>query len=358
MARKIHLALALSFGVLFTVLGLSGTILVFRAEIRQSAEPHMPEDYLDRNEQSLSAILDALASDYPELALRSLTLPGNPRSYYRVVIRYQDGTEKRQARLFLDPLSGKAMEQDPFHSGFERAVYALHATYFWSGGGVYLVGFTGLGILALIGAGLFLASPKRGGFHKVFVLSSRLRGRAFSNGLHRVSGMYLGLFFLLVTVTGILLAFRADLLDPFQEEMMQNQVLESDQLTGRCFAAGSPERILMQAEAVFPEAEVTFVHWPRRAAQPVLVTLRHKAELASPLGLSQVALDQDCLRPVWWRDGREASVRQLLTEWVMALHNGQAFGMAGRLIYAVLAASPLLFLVTGVVCWRGRPRRR
>ena len=357
MPRKIHLTLALSFGILFAILGVTGSILVFRAEIKAAALPVMAPDYLDHETLSPDQLVARLANDYPGMQLRAFTLPEAPRAYYGAVIRIPGDGKMTTAHLLLDPLTGGSLPMAARDSRLERMVYDLHANMMAGQPGNILVGLTGIAAVFLVSLGLVMARPRRGRLRQALTLSGRLRGQAYLAGLHRVAGLYASPLLLLLGVGGILLVFRGELVDPLA---LPVETADRAQAGGasECRQPAGLEDYIFQAEEALPGAVVTHLKLPRRDGRPVTVTLRQTGEAASPLGLSQVVLEAACAYPLKVRDGRALTLRQTLTEWLVALHNGQAFGPAGRLGYALGGLVPLLFLASGLVFWRARHRRR
>lgn len=60
------------------------------------------------------------------------------------------------------------------------------------------------------------------------------------------------------------------------------------------------------------------------------------------------------------RDPRQLTAGDHFVAWQFPLHNGEAFGLAGRLIVFASGVAPAVLYVTGVLLWwrRRRPRHR
>ncbi len=56
------------------------------------------------------------------------------------------------------------------------------------------------------------------------------------------------------------------------------------------------------------------------------------------------------------RDARKQSAGDAVLAWLHPLHNGEAFGMPGRVLACVAGLLPLLLLATGVQRWVDRRR--
>ncbi|WP_020591577.1 PepSY-associated TM helix domain-containing protein [Kiloniella laminariae] len=383
---KFHLFLALSLGLFFVILGLSGTVLVFRAELQQAAlpQPELAGLEVENDAQLLPGpdqLFASVKKRFPDARLRSVLLPQRLMDPYLMTISYQDQGKNRLEKLLVDSLGGKVERQEDFVSETEAWMYQLHSSLFLATPGTFLVGGIGIGLLVLLlvglgiwGQGLVAAGPEQA--KAWLMISGRARGKARLSLLHRVFGFYFAPLLLLLVASGVLLVFRAELLAPFETERHD---LHQPDMTG--MAAGEHSRdhsghiqgttdtakakdcrgsvgipvgledYLYQAELVFPTGNATFVRFPRTAELPVSVTLRQPGEVPSPLGLSSVLLERECGRVVGQQNGLELSLSQTLIEQIVALHNGSYWGGAGRLLYALAGILPLFFMVTGTVFW-------
>ena len=188
----------------------------------------------------------------------------------------------------------------------------------------------------------------------------QIKGSALLSALHKVSGLYLSPLLILLVITGAMLVFRENTIDPFETSreavpLVENHGGKSPRV---CLRKPDVEDHIYEAESTFPEAIATFVQLPRRAGRPVEVTLRHMGEVSSPLGLTKVMLDPGCGEVLKVLDGRNLSVNQSLTEIIVALHNGSFFGPAGRVLYIILGLTPLFSVITGTLFWLRKKRRK
>ncbi|MCZ4279677.1 PepSY-associated TM helix domain-containing protein [Kiloniella laminariae] len=375
--RKLHLFFALSLGLFFVILGLSGGVLVFRAELQQAALPQVKLSVLelDNDAQLLPGpdqLFARLKTEFPDARLRSLKLPQRLMDPYLMTVSYQEQGKTRLEQFLVDPLGGKVGRQADFTSPSEAWIYELHSSLFLATPGTFLVGAIGTGLLVLLllglgiwGQGLVAAGPEQA--KAWLMMSGRARGKGRLALLHRVLGFYFSPLLLLLVASGVLLVFREDILAPFEttrhelhhsetagENAGHHQSTTEDISTKNCVGVPDIEDYLYQAEQVFPTGVATFIRFPRSKEQPVNVTLRQPGEVPSPLGLSRVLLEMNCGTVVGQQNGLALDWSQTLIERTVALHNGSYWGPAGRLLYAFAGFLPLFFMVTGVLFWRRR----
>ncbi len=353
--RKLHLYLAMSVGLIFVVLGVTGSVLVFRAELQQQYAPKLSSDYLDLETVGVDVLTSELASNYDNLHIRSVTLPQAPRDHYLFSVRYQQDGKKEFARLFVDPVSGETSPVSNHVNGFEQWVYRLHSSLFLSDPGTTVVGAAGTASLLLLALGIALWWPGRRWLGRALRIPGGVAGRALLSALHRTAGIYLVPLLLLITLSGIMLVFRQVLIAPI-ETVSTGVSHHPVEVTESCISTPGPEDYIFAAEQLFPDAMATHIKFPVRNTRPVEVTLRHEDEIPSLLGLTRVTLDTNCATVLNFTDGRSLRVSDTLTETVIALHNGSFFGVSGRFIYALLGMVPVFFAVTGLLIWYGKKK--
>ncbi|MEH6631776.1 MAG: PepSY-associated TM helix domain-containing protein [Halopseudomonas aestusnigri] len=363
--RKLHLFLALSVGIILVVLGLSGSLLVFRAEIRQSAAPTVEAVDLDAQILDSDEIKVKLSKQYNNFELRSVLLPRKRQDPYVFLFRHEINGAWQLEKFYVDPTTGLAMSVDQHKSMLEAWAYQLHANLFLSSHGNQLVGYVGLFSLVLITLGLMIWwRSTRGlglrGLKKSLWVPRRAKGNALLSGVHKVSGLYLSPLLILLSITGAMLVFREGLIDPVETSRQAASLPENkdDEPMKTCLRMAVLEDYIYEAESAFPEAITTFIQLPRRVGRPVELTLRHTDEIPSPLGLTKVILDPSCGQVLKVLDGRDLSLGQTLTETIVALHNGSFFGPVGRLLYLVLGLAPMFLFVIGILFWLRKKRRK
>jgi uncharacterized iron-regulated membrane protein len=88
------------------------------------------------------------------------------------------------------------------------------------------------------------------------------------------------------------------------------------------------------------------------------IQLRQEGEPNRRFPRTNVWIDASSSQILGIRDPRKNSAGDTLMDWLHPLHNGEAFGLAGRIIVLVCGFLPLLVLVTGIVRWRHKTSQR
>ena len=108
----------------------------------------------------------------------------------------------------------------------------------------------------------------------------------------------------------------------------------------------------------FPDATLRWIETPDGPSGTYRINLRVANEPGVRFPRTNVWIDQYSGEVLAIRDRQLNSAGDTLLDWLHPLHNGEAFGMAGRIVVAISGLIPLLLFVTGVMRWRQKRRAR
>jgi uncharacterized iron-regulated membrane protein len=208
---KLHLWSGLVIGLLLMALGISGSLLVFRADLERlqhgegrQVEPrgaHAPID---------SWIAAALAA-VPNKVLARVTLPATEREVAQVFLQIQGARNLKQAELeavYVDPYRVQVLGSYVADRGWIWAMQDFHYALFSGETGLKVNGVAAILLVVLALSGPLLWWP---GWTRVGIgLRVRTQSpRAFWRDLHAVSGVVSCLALLLIGLTGTYYAYRS-----------------------------------------------------------------------------------------------------------------------------------------------------
>jgi uncharacterized iron-regulated membrane protein len=107
-----------------------------------------------------------------------------------------------------------------------------------------------------------------------------------------------------------------------------------------------------------PGASIRWIETPSSERAVWRIQLRQEGEPNRRFPRTNVWIDASSSQILGIRDPRKNSAGDTLIDWLHPLHNGEAFGLAGRIIVLVCGFLPLLVLVTGIVRWRHKTSQR
>jgi uncharacterized iron-regulated membrane protein len=348
---QIHLWLGLTLGVVGALVGLSGSILVYDHELDHALNPQRyaisgPEialgftDYAQRARQ-------ALDDGARPTGIRLPDLEDGP-----VMVFARSGSGPFQ-RVYLDPPTGRVLDTasgrdylgwlHSFHESLTLREY----------NGREIVGVVGIAMLISSLSGIYLWWPARGTLRHS--LGFR-RGFALTRNLHYTCGFWGALLLALLSFTGIFLAFPdagRKAVAVFGPVSPSPRGIQAPESSGQSIG---PDDAVAIARALYPDAAVVGLGFPAGRRGAYRVNLREPGDTTPRSGT--VAFIDPRSRAILHRAdraGRTAGDGFLV--WQRILHEGGAFGGAGRFVTFLGGLLPGLLMATGLTMWL-RNRRR
>lgn len=353
--RRIHLTLALGLGLFISALGLSGSVLVFGDEVDGWLRPELRRVAVDSDAEpaDLDRILASVREAMPEGRPIYLHLPADERTAHLLWLMNDDG---EFIKAYADPYTAEVLGLTHEHAGFVGFMHDLHIHLLIGDDGVTVVGVLGLGLLALLGTGLYLWWPGLRQLRAALVVkwSASLRRRIYD--LHRATGAWGAALLGFVTVTGVSLAFypwvAPALVATLGGELPTDTVALEEPASG----TAAWQQVLDAAQAEFPEAQPRWYYFPAEPGQSAAVQLRHP-ENWNPHGNSFVYVHPENGRVLGTYDWRSVAPGKTLVDLLYPLHVGH-FGptLLVRCIMVLVGLMPTLLMGTGVWLWWQRRR--
>ena len=340
---RAHRWLGLLLGGWFAFAGLTGAVLVFWKPIEDlefaqappAVGPALP----------LEALVAAAQARHPGGDAFRIFLPERPGEVPRVEILRAGGG---RVSVHVDPVSGAVLSERVWGGAAIHWLYDLHSGGILGRGGVVAVGVVGVALatLALLGLVLWARYAWRS-LREAIWPRGGLRGLRRLRNLHRPAGLWLGLPLVLAGATGFGLAFPEvvrDLMPP---------LLEAEAPARRVSGSGKRmtlAELMAAAEVAMPGWRGAWIELPEPGGGPDAVLRIRPADRRRIDGIAQVfiALDTGEMKVT------PAAPVERLRAWIMALHNGHAFGLGHQLAIILLGLTPGLLFVTGFLAWRRR----
>jgi uncharacterized iron-regulated membrane protein len=358
---QIHMWVGLILGIAFALLGLSGSALVYEDELFKLIEPP-PAATAAGQPLPLQALIQ-IARKASDSAGGSVTVFPPQKAGDPALIRVgqlsrmgnMQGMPSSGVEIFVDPVTG-AMLGERHHATLPILIFAhnLHGNFLLGRDGRPLVGWAGVGMLLLGLSGLVLWWPKRGQWRYAFIIRRTAKGLRFHREVHAATGIWTFLVFMIVSFSGVAIAFPATL----------SAIAGSSAAATRGDRGAAPtvaplhdaarpdaDQTVIQARGAFPSLALQSFVLPARRDQAVTATF------AKPNGLALIAyLDRG--RVIAVRDGMTFQGADLFMATQRPIHEGKLWGPVWRLLVFISGLLPAIFLVTGMVMWAGKYRRR
>ncbi len=220
---QIHLWAGLAIGLYVVVISLTGSVLVYRSELRQYFNPEPRTVAVTGTRFSPDALVAATRDHFPEAEIEVWTEPDEPDLAVTMSVE-EPGGGGRDLLLF-DPYTGEYLGNSlPVGWRLTTWTLDLHDNLLGGEAGrtVNGLGAALLGVMAL--TGLVIWWPGTEGWKRALLVDWRASWRRVNWSIHSAFGFWTLLFIGMWAFTGVYLAFPepftavVDYLEPFEED--------------------------------------------------------------------------------------------------------------------------------------------
>jgi uncharacterized iron-regulated membrane protein len=367
--RRLHLAVALVFGGVFMLSGLTGCALAWMHELDGALNPSLFHASASGPlaPDAIARIVDRLARDPAYGRPSQVTLPERSGevavAWYRLPSSGGPFALDRSRQVMVDPadlaVTGERVWGDV---GLTRpllmpTLFHLHRYLLAGAVGKTVIAVSGLALLFMSVVGLVLWWPKAtvAAWRKAFTVAHRGSWPRFNVSFHRAAGAVVAPVLAVLGFSGCLFN-QPQWIRPVVDSVAA--VSPQEKIQGGVADNIGAARAAQTATGLFPAARVSRVGLPAKPGMPYEIRLRQPGEVRQGDGNTRVTVDAATGRVLRVRDPLHAPAGDAFIDWQFPLHTGEAFGTVGRAVISIVGLSPAAFLVTGLaVWWRRRAAR-
>ena len=357
---KVHLYLGLTAGLLLALAGLTGSLIVFDHAIDERLNARMMRTAEQGSPRPLTEIA-AAAEAAPNVTGRATTVayPRVPNGVFTVSFKPKgQAAEAEVTEVFVDPVTARVLGQRLRGSGLMATIYRLHATLLAGKPGEIVLGVMATLVLVSVVSGVVLWwSLIHAGLRAAFAI----RRQKFNFDLHKTVGIVVTPILFLIAWTGTHLTLpsvvRPVVTTVFPETKLPQKVKSKSPDAGaRSLTA---DRAAAVAQARMPGCRPMSVELPVGPDDSFRVFVRQVGEVGDLRGVGRVWVDRYDGEVLATRDWERFTLADTYFRIQLALHSGDAFGMAGRWLFCAAGLIPALLYATGfALWWRKRQSRR
>jgi uncharacterized iron-regulated membrane protein len=376
--HKLHLYLGLWCGLVFVLLGLTGSAIAWMHELDSMLNPDLFHgSSTDRTTpvpaDRVQNVVDLLSADPLYGRPSQLTLPEHAGDVFVAWYRAPPTASvfKRQIsrQVMVDPATLRVLgERNWGEFGLSKrllmpTLFNLHRYLVAGEAGKTVVGVSGLLMLFLAVAGLVLWCPalRYNALRQALRISYRGSWPRFHFTFHRAAGFFVAPILIVQGFSGWYFNLPAWVV-PIVGSVMT--VSPGVPLKNQPAAQGAPlsplsiEQAMRAAQSAYPAARVSRIGLPPTPSAPFEVRVRQPGEVRQGDGATRITIDAYSGKILRARDPLRAPPGDTFLNWQFPLHSGEAFGTAGRAFISCLGVTPLLFAITGLGIWLHRRRKK
>jgi uncharacterized iron-regulated membrane protein len=349
-ARRTLLALhqwvGLAAGLFLVVIAVSGSALVFENDIDRALNPSTSFVPPGAQPLPIETLVARVQAAYPADQVTGVRIADAPDQAYEL------GLRSRQTAT-INPYTGAVLGLRDREKSFARWVHLVHTRFVAGDIGERMVGGFSVAMLGLAITGLVLWWPR-----KIATIGVAASWKRVNFDLHNVLGFYSSLVMLVITLSGVLIAFEG-ITDPLVRRLNHAPDAPAPQSTPVPGAARlSIDQAIAIAEQALPGAFASNVGIPGSPAA-VFRVLKKFPEDRTPAGRSRVYVDQFTGRVLLVENTRTAPLGTRILNLKRSAHTGDIFGAPTQALYFIVSLGIALQAVTGaLIWWNGRRRPR
>jgi uncharacterized iron-regulated membrane protein len=339
-----HRWLGLIVGLCLTIIGATGSILMFKPEIEVAGlSPYTGPANLDLIEKGLS-------EQFPGSQLTWFYEHRNGGLWQARLIT-NDG---RESELITSPTGDVLRRQERGHA--LDTILTIHSTLMMGTIGYAVTCAIALLTVFSVVSGLYLWWPVSGRFSKALRFAPKPPSKRFFFELHRGVGLYASVLVFMAALSSHTFLIP-ELLEHYGGVDVADQALLEVENPDPGAGRPSLSMLARTAAQAVPDGRMDFIDLSRIPDEPIVVSMlvdgpsrpRVRVEIDQRSG-AILRLSDDRTRPAW---------QLLITSWAFDYHKGEFFGLPGRLVQASAGLALSLLAASGLVLWwLRRPRRR
>ena len=354
----LHKYAGLILGLLLSLIGLTGSLLVFDHALDERLAPETvtfnPTEQPARYADIFAAAQLAVAGHPQPTRLMTPRQPGSP---YVVRFPKPEGApgpiEVSVAPTDAQVLAVRGWGTPEYTMSW---LYRLHYTLLAGDTGKTVVGFMGLLLMVFCITGAVLWWPKkgqrqRGKWKRAFRIRRTGNRFRFYFDVHKVFGIYFLPVLLMISFSGVTLVF------PQQVQVVVSSLFTTEPLAalpesrsdrGTPISADTAAAI---GHKEFPGGVLKRIYLPRNSRDSYGVSFRAEGEAWNNYGASFARIDQYTGEVLMVQNVADLPPGNKILRWQFPLHNGDALGLFGRWLVLFAGLTPALLFGTGCYLW-------
>lgn len=366
--RQLHLWIGLALCLPMVVVGMTGSILVYRNELAALLNPPPRLICATGKAHAVADIVETvqarIGKQFRPFLYEPPAAPGRPASI-RLIALEGVAAGPRVIEVWVDPVSLDFVRQN-FNAfpGLLGTALRLHANLLMSREGRVYVGWLGVAMLTLGVSGLILWWPRWKRWRAAFVVKRGARGLRLYRDLHGAVGIWTYVVFITVSFSGIYFSFPQSIGAGIKTLLPGHATSRPvPTLAIETVQRIDADRAIAVALAAAPGARFRSIGLPVRLDQPYRVSLAHPGDARGAPAMTAL-INPWSAKLIGLIDPGRFDPAQTVLAWQSTLHFGQGLGWVWRTLVFLSGLLPAMFAVTGAAMWltkrraRGRVHRR
>lgn len=349
---------------MFAFSGLTGSLLVFYQEIDEYLNPALLTVDPGSDDMPLSEIIAAAQRVVPaEAKLARLYLPRHLQAAMKVRFSLPGASKDVLLDVMVNPFTSEVLGQREWGGYLMSFLYKLHYTLTLGDAGKTIMGVMGMLLMTSLLSGIYLWWPKLSRLFQALTFKRSANRLRFIYDLHKTIGIYASIVLAAVTFSGVYMIFPQYVkpLVGIASPLTEIVPAQSSAGVGAVEKKLDIDEISKIANDLFPQAELQRIRFPVSVDGVYRVIMRQPGETRKTSGSTRLWINPYGGKVLAIQKPRTMSGGDTFINWMFPLHNGEVFGLPGRIIVFVAGLTLMTLYITGLMIWwrkRNRPEHR
>jgi uncharacterized iron-regulated membrane protein len=355
---KWHVYLGIIAGFIVSIVGVTGSILVFENEIDRALNPKLFTVLAQQHKMSFAEIIPVVRRNYPGLQIDYIY-----NEHDSPVAAYRISTFKTKTETFINPYTGTICGKRIQESSFIHVVTEIHRTLLVPVAGRYIVGISSLILFILTITGLRMWVPKKWKQLKsVLTVNFKAGFKRQNYDWHNVLGFYSSPVVLLLSLTGFCFTFSMIVIP-----MLFVLSGKSPQGVGKLLGAKSAytagvtplplQNVLVIGEATMPGSRIAGLSLPNSPMGNYRMDMLSKG-LPKSGKREMLIVDQYTGKILLNSRTDFPNIGNAYLSWLGPVHFGSFGGLPTKILAVIGGLMPLALFITGFVIWYPRWKKQ
>lgn len=360
---KWHTYLGIIAGAIVSLIGVTGSALVFQDEIDRALNPRLFEVAAQAHRLDLAEVAGIMKVRYPQYQvtaignndITNLNLP------YRISVLKNKRTGEL-TDLYLNPFNGDLTGRRNFQSSLMQVVLRLHMSLLLDLPGRILAGVSTLILLIITISGLRLWIPaKWKQLRSVLTVKFGASFKRQNYDWHNVIGFYTAPFVIMLCLTGFslnigIIAAPALIITGGEKLEVLSKLINARSAVKPGTKPISVEQLMKKAKSVMPQGQVKNLSFPARPEGTYTLEVINPGKIYL-VKTDILMIDQYSGQIIFNSTKDFQNIGKAYINWLKPMHYGSFGGLPTKILAFAGGLSPLILFITGVIVWWPRYRK-
>lgn len=351
----LHLWLGLAAGLVILTAALTGSLLVFEDELENIIfkERHIVEP--DSKRLSADELVKIAQETFPKKKVSRLIISDEVNHSAEV----RDGKKGKAMQVaFVNPYNGKVLYKGFYQKQFFKQVTNLHRNLLLEKTGKIITGISCIICLFLVISGLVLWWPaNKNAVKQRFKIKWNASGKRLTWDLHAVSGFYLSLFLLIITLTGLVWSYDwvDDMIFKLADGKPQKEIKVKNENSASDKQSGIYSKMENEMQHIYPYSGTLAFTFPTNAGMSISVQKERSGSVAREI--DGAYFDSNTGMLIKELPYELQSTGSKIRRMVLPLHTGSIFGWPSKVLALFVVLFTASLPITGTLIWWNKKKK-